>query len=188
MGFVASRMHSFGEETMKATLLKLFDSAGAGVFFEYEAQLAFFEAGPDDVYNCFCQRTRQIVKLHLGGGNPKLIRNIEDLRSLRDGDCGTPTVANYAIIDRALFRTKKFGLQMTNGLTHVCGVTKLPDMLAAFDIKNAEDFSIVFVVPEDHLAQFVFPTNLGNVSLYLTTSHPCIEEVIDKEVKKRRLA
>lgn len=40
MGFVASRIHSLGEETTKATLLRLFGSAGAGVFFEYEAQLA----------------------------------------------------------------------------------------------------------------------------------------------------
>ena len=187
MGFVASRIFSVGEETTKATLLKLFGHPGAGTFFEYEAQLAFFEAGPDDVYNCLCQKTRQIVELHLGGGNQKLIRNIKDLRLLRDGDCGLPTVSNYAIIDRALFRTKKFGLQMTNGLTHVSCVTKLPDMLAAFDIHNEEDFSIIFVVPITHLAQFVFPTNLGNVSLYLTTFCPSSKDVIDKEVKNRRV-
>lgn len=186
MGLVASCIYSMGEETTKATLLKLFGSAGAGAFFEYEAQLAFFEAGPDVVYNCFCQRTGQIVKLHLGGGNPKLIRSIEDLRSLRDGDCGIPTVSNFAIIDRALFRTRPIGLQMTHSLKHVGGVTKLRDMLDAFDIQNEEDFSIVFVVPEDHLERFVFPTNLGNVSLYVTTCRPSSESVFKKLVSKKR--
>lgn len=37
--FVASRIHSAGEETTKATLLKLFGSPGVGEFFEYEAQM-----------------------------------------------------------------------------------------------------------------------------------------------------
>jgi hypothetical protein len=49
MGFVASRIHSSAEETTKASLRKLFGSAGVGVLFEYEAQLAFFAAGQEDV-------------------------------------------------------------------------------------------------------------------------------------------
>jgi hypothetical protein len=49
MGFVASRIYSSAEETTKATLRKLFGSAGVGVIFEYEAQLAYFTAGPEDV-------------------------------------------------------------------------------------------------------------------------------------------
>lgn len=187
MGFVASRIYNLDEETTKAMLLKLFGSAGTGVFFEYEAHMAFLKAKQDDVYNCFCQRTKTIVELCLGGGNLKLIRNIKDLELLQDGDCGIPTVSNFPIIDRALFRTTKFGLQMTTGFTHVCGVKNLPAMLTAFKVQNQEDFSIVFVVPKDNLGQFVFPTNLGNVSLYLTTSHPCSEDVI-KEKCRNRLA
>lgn len=188
MGFVASRIASAGEETTKATLLKLFGSPGVGVFFEYEAQLAFFEAGENVVYHCFCQRTGKIVEFYLGGGgNPMLIRNIEDLRTLRDGDSGTPTVSNYPIIDKVLYRSKKFGLQMTSTLKHISGVAKLPNMLNALGIQNEQDFSIIFVVPVDHLACFVFPTNLGDVSMYLTTSRPSTKVVIEKEVKKRRM-
>ena len=186
MGFVASRIHSAGEETTKAALLKLFGFPGVGAFFEYEAQLAFFKAGQNVVYHCLCQRTGKIVEFFLGGGNPMLIRNIEDLRTLCDGDSGIPTVSNYPIIDKVLYRSKKFGLQMTNALEHISGVAKLPNMLNALGIQNEQDFSIIFVVPEDHLACFVFPTNLGGVSMYLTTSRPGTKGVIEKEVKKRR--
>jgi hypothetical protein len=49
MGFVASRIYSSAEETPKATLRRLFGSAGVGVCFEYEAQLAFFAAGQEVV-------------------------------------------------------------------------------------------------------------------------------------------
>lgn len=115
-----------------------------------------------------------------------LIRNIEDLKTLRDGDSGIPTVSNYPIIDKVLCRGKKFGLQMTNALKHISGVAKLPDMLHNLGIQNEEDFSIIVVVPLDRLAGFVFPTNLGGVSLYLTTSRPGTKDAIENEVKKRR--
>ena len=62
LGFVASRIHSATETTTKATILKLFGSAGFSVFFEYETQLSFLDAGPEDVYNCRCQRTNKIVE------------------------------------------------------------------------------------------------------------------------------
>jgi len=184
LGFVASRIHSATETTTKATILKLFGSAGLGVFFEYEAQLSLLDAGPEDVYNCRCQRTNKIVELCLGGGNLKLIRNIQDLRTLRDGDSGIPTVSNYPLIDKLLFREKKFGLQMTTGRSHIGSETKLQDILKALDIQNEQDFSIVFIVPRDSLERFVFPTNLGKVSLYLTTSLPSTKTVIGKNVKK----
>jgi len=63
-----------------------------------------------------------------------LIRNIEDLRTLCDGDSGIPTVSNYPIIDKVLYRSKKFGLQMTNALKHISSVAKLPNMLNALGI------------------------------------------------------
>jgi hypothetical protein len=124
--------------------------------------------------------------LCLGGGNLKLIRDIQDLRTLRDGDSGIPTVSNYPLIDKLLFREKKFGLQMTIASSHAGGETKLQEILNALDIQNEQDFSIVFIVPKDNLERFVFPTNLGNVSLYLTTSLPSTKKVIGKSVKKRR--
>jgi hypothetical protein len=186
LGFVASRIHVASEATTRATILKLFGSAGLGVFFEYEAQLSLLEAGPEDVNNCRCQRTNKIVELCLGGGNLKLIRDIQDLRTLRDGDSGIPTVSNYPLIDKLLFREKKFGLQMTIASSHAGGETKLQEILNALDIQNEQDFSIVFIVPKDNLERFVFPTNLGNVSLYLTTSLPSTKKVIGKSVKKRR--
>ena len=93
---------------------------------------------------------------------------------------------NYPLIDKLLFRDKKFGLQMTTALSHVGGETKLQEILNALDIENEQEFTIVFIVPQDHLERFVFPTNLGNVSLYLTTSLPSTKTVIEKSVKKRK--
>ena len=51
-----------------------------------------------------------------------------------------PLCQNYPIIGKVLYRTNKFGLQMTNGLKHVGGVMQLPDILRALGIQNEKDF------------------------------------------------
>lgn len=188
MGFVASCINSAAEEeSKKATLLKLFGSPGAGVFFEYQTQLSFLAADPGAEYICLCKNTGKLVSLCLGGGNLKLIHTIQDLSELEEGECGMPTVPNFAIVDKVLIRgRKKYGIQMTNGLTHNSRVSKLPEMLNALKIKHEKDFFIVFVVPEQHLSKFIFPTNLGKVSLFLTASTPCSTTVITNEIKKRK--
>ena len=59
------------------------------------------------------------------------------------------------------------GLQMTTSRTHAGSIDRLPEILGALKIA-AEDFTVVFVVPEDVLPDFSFPGTLGAVKMYVT--------------------
>ena len=75
---------------------------------------------------------------------------------------------------------------MTIADRHQSSVLKLPEMLTALNV-TARNFTIVFVVPDDHVNAFSFPTNLGDVQMYLTVPHPCAEEAMKGYRAKRKL-
>ena len=189
MGMVAARVKEFQDAAVFGALKKLFGSAGMGVYFKYEAQLAFLNASPATEYECIPSNSKIPVKMKLGGGKVKLIRTIADLNHLQEGDHAIPTIPNYTIVDGVVYLGgKKVGLQMTTGLHHNSAVTKLSEMRDALGIDKSQQFIIVFVVPLDNLEDFTFPTNLGNAAMYLTTQNPCAPEVIEQAAKKRKIA
>jgi hypothetical protein len=77
------------------------------------------------------------------------------------------------------------GIQATVSTRHQCGVTKIQDIVTALGIAEAE-FSIVFVVTNDNLPLFKFPSNLGMAKLFVTSSSPTTKTVMQNFMKKRK--
>lgn len=89
-------------------------------------------------------------------------------------DYGLPTICNFPIIDAVL--PPYTGLQMTTSASHEVSATYLESMLTNLEIKS-EEFNVVFVVPDEILTSFKFPSNLGNVNMFVTVSKAMTETV-----------
>ena len=94
-----------------------------------------------------------------------------------------PTICNFPIIDAVL--PPAMGLQMTTSHTHTGSITRLPEILGALKIA-AQDFTVVFVVPEDVLPGFSFPSNLGAVKMYVTVPTAVTRDAFEKLNDRKR--
>jgi len=178
MGYLAGLLkNGFGAGPLY-NLRRLFGASGMDNAFEFtlHAQLA----DTDEMYWCLSS-SGDYVQLQLGNRRKKLIRNVNDIASLCNGDYGLPTSCNFPILDAVL--PPNIGLQMTSSRKHECSVRRLPDILQILNIRAVE-FIVVFIVSEEKLAHFSFPRNLGEVKMYVTVPTP----VSDNAFRKLRLA
>ena len=164
LGLVAGKLEERFEADVMKKLEHLFGASGMGNAFEFTTHelLLKLQAAPHWCY----KSTGEYVQLPLGNRRKVLIRGVGDISSLRDDAYGLPTICNFPIIDAVL--PPAMGLQMTTSHTHAGSIERLPEILGALKITAAEDFTVVFVVPEGILPGFTFPSNLGAVKMYVT--------------------
>ena len=164
LGLVADKLKQSADSDVMMTAKRLFGASGMGNAFEFTAHelLLKLQAAPHWCY----KSTGEYVQLPLGNRRKVLIRGVGDISSLRDDAYGLPTICNFPIIDAVL--PPAMGLQMTTSHTHAGSIERLPEILGALKITAAEDFTVVFVVPEGILPGFTFPSNLGAVKMYVT--------------------
>lgn len=162
LAFVAAKLQESFDRNMIQNLKRLFGSSGMGNGFEFTAHEMLVRG--DEMHWCYMSGGTY-VQLALGKRRIKLIRNVNDIKYLTAEHYGLPTICNFPIIDAAL--PSNIGLQMTISRSHEGSVARLPDMFRAFDVAE-NDFAIVFVVPDDGLNEFQFPSNLGTVKMYVT--------------------
>lgn len=148
----------------------MFGASGLGNAFEYSSHAIVM--GTNGKH--WCKRsTGECQQIELSRQSQKLIRNVNDIPSLKNGDYGLPTICNFPIVDAVL--PPALGLQMTTSKRHGGSVLQLRDILKALKIR-ASEFTIVYVVPEHILPDFTFPATLGNVNMYVTTPRACSKE------------
>ena len=132
----------------------------------------------------WCRKsTGRYHELPLGKRRKVLIRNVEDIATLRDGDYGLPTISNFPLVDAVL--PSAFSLQMTTSKRHDVSNSNLTGILNALHIK-ASNFSLVFVVPQDIISAFKFPENLGAVNMFVTIPHAVTQDALKQLFHKRK--
>jgi len=174
LGHLSEKLQKSFEGSILSRLHELFGASGMGNAFEYISHAQLVET--DEMHWCLSS-SGDCCQLALGNRRKKLIRNIGDIGNIHDGDYGLPTICNFPILDAIL--PPNIGLQMTIGSSHRGSVRRLPEILAMLNL-SAADFTIVFIVPEDVLAHFNFPRNLGEVNLYVTVPSAFSEDAFRK--------
>ena len=180
LGFVAGTIVKRLEASVIAQVSKLFGSSGVGNAFEFVSHAMLAES--NEMHWCL-KSDGGFYELPLGKRRKVLIRNVEDIASLREGDYGLPTISNFPLVDAIL--PPAFSLQMTTSKRHEVSNTNLTGILDALQI-NASDFSLVFVVPEDILSVFKFPENLGTVTMYVTIPQTVTKKALSQLCRKRK--
>lgn len=88
---------------------------------------------------------------------------MDDYAQLREGEHGVPTVSNIDTINEMLCRgNKKFAYRITNRNMLEKGEVsaKLKDELSALSSASEGKLAIIFVVPQERISEFTFPTIL----------------------------
>ena len=180
LGLVADKLKESVQADVMNTLKHLFGASGMGNAFEFTAHMLLAQAKEPQ----WCLKsTGEYEQLVLGFKRRVLIRNVKDIQNLQANDYGLPTICNFPIIDAVL--PPAMGLQMTTSHTHTGSITRLPEILGALKIA-AQDFTVVFVVPEDVLPGFSFPSNLGAVKMYVTVPTAVTRDAFEKLNDRKR--
>jgi hypothetical protein len=182
LGLVAGKLQESVDSNVMRTLSSLFGASGMmmGSTFQYTAHAAFA-----NIESVWCKTsTGEIEELPLGKRTVKRIRNVNDIENLTKDDYGLPAICNFPLIDAVL--PPHTGLQMTTSTSHQVSATSLPSILAKLGI-GSEQFQLVFVVPDDVLASFTFPSGLGNnVKMFVTVPKAMTKSAFRTLLKKRR--
>jgi hypothetical protein len=161
LGLVAGKLQENFDSNVIDTLRSLFGASGMGNAFEYTAHAAFAT-----IESVWCLKsTGEIEVFPLGTRIVKRIRNVDDIENLTANDYGLPTICNFPIIDAVL--PPDTGLQMTTSTSHEGSAKYLQSILAKLEIES-EEFNVVFVVPDEILTSFTFPSGLENVKMFVT--------------------
>jgi hypothetical protein len=179
LGLVAGKLQENFDSNVMHTLRSLFGASGMGNAFEYTAHAAFATIG-----SVWCLKsTGEMELLSLGTRIVKRIRNVDDIENLTEGDYGLPTICNFPIIDAVLLPDT--GLQMTISTSHEVSVKSLPSILAKLHIER-EQFKVVFVVPDEILPSFTFPSGLEDVKMFVTVPKAKTETAFETLVKNKK--
>jgi hypothetical protein len=181
--FIAAALQERCDETIMSSLKKLFGASGIGNAFEMVAHKNLLAS--NEIHLCLDAKGN-VVELSLGGRTKVLVRTIADLSQLKDGEYGFPTICNFPLVDAVL--PPDIALNMTVGNYHKGAALRLPEITGAMRI-DANQFKIVFVVPQEGIRDFQFPKDLGDAQMFLTTPD-CITknalEALRPSTKKRK--
>lgn len=151
------------------------------ISFELTAHARFVNSGGTR----WCWKpSNEYVQLDFGSRSTFLIRDEDDIKSLRSDSYGLPTVSNFPLVDALML--PDIGIQMTISKSHDVSVNSLPKILKILGIDESA-FKMVFVVPKEGLPAFNFPKNLGAVQMYLTIPGGVSEEEFKNLCERNRL-
>lgn len=181
LAIVACKLKKEFEADVMGSLKNLFGSSGMGNAFEYTSHIVLANTNAEQI--CWTSRGRY-CKVALGNRRKVLIRNVADIAELKVGDRGVPTTCNFPFIDEVI--PPNLGVQFTTGCTHDVPNTSAPQIIEALGLKNEADFTVVFVVPQDVLPLFRFPTNLGAIKMCVTVPEAITETAFKALRNKKR--
>ena len=181
MSFIAALLQENYDKTIISSLLKLFGSSGIGNAFEVTAHAKLLASS--EMHSCL-DINGNSVNLPLGGRQKVFLRKIEDLESLEEGQYGFPTICNFPLVDAIL--APDIALNMTIGKSHRGAISKLKEITSALRIASNQ-LKIVFVVPKDSISAFIFPKDLGDTQVFLTTADEITENALRNLRRKRKV-
>ena len=179
MSFIAASLQENYDKTIISSLLKLFGSSGIGNAFEMTAHAKLLASS--GMHSCL-DLNGNLVNLPLGSRQKVFVRTIADLQSLVKGQYGFPTICNFPLVDAIL--APDIALNMTIGKSHRGAISKLNDITNALGIASNQ-LKMVFVVPKDSIKTFIFPKDLGDTQVFLTTADEITEDALTGEERPK---
>jgi hypothetical protein len=158
MKYLCGRILKTKTETIQQRITKLFGDCGAGVVFEAMAFDTILNNLQDKKEYTMrnLDNTKKTAILKLPDGNSELtkvlIRKIEDIKQLKNGDIGVPVVGNFPLIDFVIKKPPTF-LQMTISTKHSGAETKLTAIQKALG-GQTKSHKMVFVTPHTNVMIF----------------------------------
>lgn len=176
MCFLAGRIRDkFTNDTL-GCLTMLFGRGGVGNCHEYDAH-NFFCGLTSETHPCWKLADRKWEELPLGGGcrQKVIFRNINSISNalLQSVTINLryllPSITNLALIDSIIPDRIPYVLQMTVSSKHRGATNRMSDIYT--ELGNPETVRMIFVVPENVVAKFTFPTDMPEyVQMYLTVA------------------
>ena len=171
MKYLCGRILENKSKTTQDRITELFGDCGVGVVFEAVAFDTILKNLQDKneytMYNL--NDKKKTATLKLPGKKPKLrkvlIRNIEDINHLENGDIGVPVVGNFPLIDFVIKNPPTF-LQMTISTKHSGAENKLGDIRRALGNPKA-NHKMVFVTPHTNLTTFQWCKNMADIQQFV---------------------
>ena len=187
LGFVTQAVQHRNTATTQNMLEAIFGS-GVGYAFEYEAHRSILGSQHPFIAQQLQAPTRPTsgknksttIQLDMTKKRKVLIRKIDDIKELKTGDYGLPSVPNFPLVDAVI--KPDICLQMTtSSKSHKGAVARLQDIAAALRI-STKDIKMVFVVRREALATFQYDTLL-DCDQYVMSHEP---EVATRPAKKQK--
>jgi len=179
MSFIAASLQENYDKTIISSLLKLFGSSGIGNAFEMTAHAKLLASS--GMHSCL-DLNGNVVNLPLGSRQKVFVRKIEDIKCLKEGQYGFPTICNFPLVDAIL--APDIALNMTIGKSHRGAISKLKEITSALRIASNQ-LKMVFVVPKDSIRAFIFPKDLGDTQVFLTTADKITEDALKGEERRK---
>jgi hypothetical protein len=176
MCFLAGRIRDkFTTDTL-GFLTMLFGRSGVGNCHEYDAH-SFFCGLTSATHPCWRLADRKWVKLPLGAGPRQkvIFRNINSISNAMLKSVTVPlryllpSITNLALIDSIIPASIPYVLQMTVSEKHRGATNRMADIRT--QLGEPDTVRMIFVVPEDVVAKFTFPTDMPEyVEMYVTVA------------------
>eukprot|EP00981_Chlorochromonas_danica_P015984 scaffold15077_cov527-Ochromonas_danica.AAC.1 len=173
MSFVHGKLIEHFKSSKDETLKALFGSSGLGRCHEYDSHQFLLRMTTNQTHLCWSATSKTWTPLILGPIVGSVhdrrrivrVRTIEDIKTLGPNDYGLPSICNYPLIDSILKPCTT--TQMTISKRHRGAVNKLGQIKKSMDL-GGQTMKMIFFVTENNVCDFVFPTELPNVDLYVT--------------------
>ena len=193
LGYVAGQLFKLHKQEVSTTLRGLFGS-NLGKTFEFISHASLLKMTSKQDHWSWCSNTSSYVNLKgllsprmsvpvvpvpVGSHRkvPVLIRSIDDIKSLQDGEYGLPTVCNFplSIINSIIYPNIIINMTIsttTNNYYYQYSLVEQIKIIAEYmKLKNTSEMKIIFMVSEEEVEAFQFPTDLGAVEMYLTVPY-----------------
>ena len=188
IGMLLEHIRTEGNQDIIDVLQSIIGSSGVGFGFEYAAHRNILNS--HHPYCCVelksgLVRTNTVTTMMAIQNKRKvLIRTVGDIATLTEYDYGLPTIPNFPLVDAVIL--PNICLQMTTSRKHLGAVDKLTEIAASLHV-NVDELVMIFVVPEDTIANFKYVDELLEFDKqYVTLSSPASPAAVVKARKGKR--
>jgi len=164
MKFLAGAIQSEERANILSELRSIFEQKGYGVLHEYNAHKTIFSnLQRGELYLLRPLNSKDhldVLKVNIS--KKRLIRNIDDIKELKDGEYGLPTISNFPLVDAII--KPKYLLQMTISNSHdTKSKYRMRDILKSLGQPTGK---MIFILEQKNFNSFKPVTGLGDVNQY----------------------
>jgi hypothetical protein len=182
LGVLIADMQRSTDISIIDTLKNVIGSSGFGFAFEYAAHRDVLNS--ETPYYCCKLSSKNIItnnmiisEFALNNKRKVLIRTIEDITTLRDGDYGLPTIPNFPLVDAII--PPNILVQMTTSKNHVGAINKLNDIAEKLK-KPINELIMIFITTKESINQFLYVEELPDeLQQFVTLSSPTTKSAME---------
>jgi DNA polymerase III delta prime subunit len=170
IGSVVDKM----DKNLLQMLEKLIGKSGVGIAFETLGHKELTQSKQKYLLKALnkpYQKSNKAVDTSMSFNGPiRLIRTIENIGELEEGEYGLPVISNFALIDAVIQPNTLINFTISN--THKGAVGSLDSILE--QLQDPDNARIVIVTKRTNLDSFRYMNELSKIRQYVTTYEPMV--------------